>query len=291
MEELAAAPSQVKKELTACGRTGVPTSAAYARLVASAREALSPQAVAAQPRTRPLQRPARKMRTSCDGGPFVKPAHLRLCDESVDKCRHVLQSKAVPFPQPSSRYELTSDCLAAIRTMASMSGADLSKWRARQVRVLAKIADKAKRMSHDLFHGIQNVPASVKFLRRSINVCFIAVLCDAMQWPDVDICRELTQGFATAGDLRMQDSHVFRPGDFLEEVVGTAWHQVAAPEDSRRAVSCQQASLLAALAAGQRRFSPDALDEMKVSGLTWDSLALAGGNWYQPTVPALPCRI
>ena len=260
---------------------GAATTPAYARLVAKARAAMSKQAQEAPPRTRPLQKPARAMRTSCEGGPFVKPPHLRLCDESKDKCEHVEQSKALPFPLSSTRYELTPDCVAAIQTMAAMSGEELATWRCKQTRTLAAIAGSAKRMTFNLFKDNQNVPASVKFLRDTINVCFIAILCDAMQWPDVDVCRELTRGFSTAGDLRAQDSNVFRPADRLIETVGTRWQEVQAsglPSDGPQ----HHKELVEALAAGRTQFSPDALEKMEISGLDWDSVVHAGGKCFTP---------
>ena len=74
------------------------------------------------------------------------------------------------------------------------------------------------------------MPKSVKALRRSINVAFIAALIEAIEWPDTNLCRELFQGFRTAGDLRDQDSGVFRPSDDISELVGAHWQRIPLSE-------------------------------------------------------------
>ena len=76
----------------------------------------------------------------------------------------------------------------------------------------------------------QDVPKSVKALRRSINVAFIAALIEAIEWPDTNLCRELFRGFRTAGDLRDQDSGVFRPSDDISELVGAHWQRIPLSE-------------------------------------------------------------
>ena len=142
---------------------------------------MSTQAQAAPPRTRPLQKPVRAMRSSCEGGPFVKPPYLRLCDESKDECAHVEQSKVLPFPLSSTRYELTPDCVAAIQTFRPWRQCRGKSWPRGDGGVVSKHGHSiAKGMTFNMFKDNQNVPASVKFLRDTINVCFIAILCDAM---------------------------------------------------------------------------------------------------------------
>ena len=204
---------------------GLDTPPKYARLVGRARDILSARAKLSPPRVSKQQRAPRHMRKSADGGPFVKPANLRLCPGdvskpvpaseaaaaalSIQKAVHIAEAQAVAFPTPESRYELTPECIAAVQTMADMSGQDLANWRQAQVKSLQGIANQAAQWSHWIKDQNQDVPPSVKALRQGINIAFIAILCDAAGWPDSDLCRELTRGFRTGGDLRDQDSHVF----------------------------------------------------------------------------------
>ena len=104
---------------------GAPTTAGYAALVKTARAAMTPEAMAAPARLHPRpQCPI--MRHTADGGEFVKKdVTLHLVPEVANKERHINQSLKVPFPQPSTRYELTPDLTTAIRTMSSMDGARL----------------------------------------------------------------------------------------------------------------------------------------------------------------------
>ena len=175
---------------------GMATPPAYSALVSTARNAISQAARASPVRDRKEKRLPRRMRSSADGGPFVKDQKLRLCQEPSDKKLHTLESRKIGHPVPSSRYELTPDCIAAVQTMASASGSDLAIWRKSQIRVLTKVAAKARHFSHAIREKHMDVPPSVKLLGQGINIAFVAVLCDAIQWPDVDLCREITRDFA-----------------------------------------------------------------------------------------------
>ena len=133
---------------------GLETPSKYARLVQKARAILSVRAVQSLPRVRKSQRAPRHMRKSAEGGPFVKPAHLRLCPGdvrkqvpaseaaaaalSLPKAVHIAEAKAVDFPTPASRYELTPECIAAVQTMADMPGPELANWRQSQVEQLQR---------------------------------------------------------------------------------------------------------------------------------------------------------
>jgi hypothetical protein len=259
---------------------GMTTPASFGYLVRDARAALSPRAKACPVRVRKHQRVQRRMRASAEGGLFVKPETLRLCGASEDKALHIEQALAADFPVPSSRYELASDCVAAVQTMADMSGPDLSSWRKKQVGTLRRLAKKSRDLTSRIFEFHSDVPPSVKVLRRGINVAFIAILCEAIDWPDVDLCREITRGFRTAGDLRKQDSHVFRPADELAEVFGTHWEEVlAAPAGS---VVRSHEGLQEALSSGQRVFSVDSLREWKISDIPANAVVFSGGSVFRP---------
>ena len=132
LEEGAPQPSDKGWESQILATLGMPNTNKFAKLVRQARNLLSTRARASTPRVRKRQKPSRRMRASADGGPFVKPEGLRLCKESKDKDIHITQALAALFPQCSSRYELTPECVAAVQTMADMSGGELSAWRRTQ---------------------------------------------------------------------------------------------------------------------------------------------------------------
>ena len=197
---------------------GAPTTAGYAALVKTARAAMTPEAMAAPARLAPTAAMPHHMRHTADGGEFVKKdVTLRLVPEVANKERHINQALKVPFPQPSTRYELTPDLTAAIRTMSSMDGARLTALRRKQINKLRDIARATSSLSAQLKRNTPGVPNSVKHLRRQINIVFLAVLFDAMGWQDQDLCRGLLRGFHVAGDLSQQKKQYLSPQRFRED--------------------------------------------------------------------------
>jgi hypothetical protein len=283
LEEGAPGPGEkgwTSQILTSLGRH---TTNKFGKLVRKARGLLSKQARASTPRVRRRQKPCRRMRASADGGPFVKEEWLRLCGQSKEKDVHIAQALATPFPQSSSRYELTPECIAAVQTMADMPGRELATWRKAQVAGLKTIAKKAASITEAIYQQHTDVPASVKALRREINVAFIAILCEAIQWPDVDLCRGLTRGFHVAGDLRAQDSHTFRPADELEETVGTHWELVDLGDVSPDRV-CAHKAVTQALMGGQRSFNADTVREWGAPELSHPTFVhMDGIGWLRTT--------
>ena len=190
----------------------------------------------------------------------MKDEHLRLCPESLDKATHIEQAKGVNFPEPANRYSLTPECVAAVEIMADSSGPALSSWRQKQVQALGKIASETASLTHELYQLHHDVPRSVKTLRRTINVVFIAVLIEAIGWADTNLCRELTRGFRTAGDLRDQDSGVFRPSGDTSEMIGAHWKRVPLSE-APAGSEAPHPDLARSLAEGTMAFSYDKLRE------------------------------
>jgi hypothetical protein len=283
LEEGAPQPSDKGWESQILATLGMPNTNKFAKLVRQARNLLSTRARASTPRVRKRQKPSRRMRASADGGPFVKPEGLRLCKESKDKDIHITQALAALFPQCSSRYELTPECVAAVQTMADMSGGELSAWRRTQIAGLKTIAKKAAPITEAIYKHHADVPASVQALRREINVAFIAILCEACQWTDVDLCLGLTRGFSVAGDLREQDSHTFRPADELIETVGTHWELVDLGEVLPDRV-CAHEGLTEALSGGKLTFKADTVREWEVPALSHPSFVHVDGvGWLRTT--------
>jgi len=79
-----------------------------------------------------------------------------------------------------------------------------------QIRALEKLAAPCQRISRQWKAHFSRVPDGVRELRASFNVAFLAVLMEAMDWPDVGLCRCLLEGFPLAGNLADRDSGLFR---------------------------------------------------------------------------------
>jgi len=94
-------------------------------------------------------------------------------------------------------------------TTLSMEGKKLADWRARQVRALEAIRSAALPIDAAWKRQISDVSAGVKNLRKPFNVAFLAILLDAMKWPDISLCSCLLRGFPLAGDLSAQTSNIF----------------------------------------------------------------------------------
>ena len=189
---------------------GLPQSPVFENLVARARKMLDPVVYAAEQRMRPQAKAGSAMRHTADGGSFVKEPALRLVDEEDDKHLHVRKAKAKAFPEPSARYRLSVECATAARMLAGASGPEIVQMRRKQTRALEKLAADCSSISNRWKAHFSKVPDGVKQLRRGFNVAFLAVLLEAMDWPDVGLCRCLLEGFPLVGDLSEQDSGLFR---------------------------------------------------------------------------------
>ncbi len=168
---------------------GLAQSTAYEALVAKARGIMAPAASALGPRKRPVSKTKRGMRRTADQGGLVKkdPAE-RLVSEEHDRGAHIEQALRADFPFLGDRYELTDACQSAITTTLSMEGEQLADWRARQIRVLEAIRSAAVPIDAAWKRQISDVPAGVKNLRQPFNIAFLAILLDALEWPDISLC-------------------------------------------------------------------------------------------------------
>ena len=237
---------------------GLAQSTTYEALVARARSAIAPAAAALGPRERPAAKTKRGMRRTADDGGFVKkdPAE-RLVSEEHNRGAHIEQAICADFPFLGDRYELPKTCQAAITTMLSMEGEQLAKWRARQVRALEAIRQSAVPIDAAWKRQISNVPAGVKNLRQPFNIAFLAILLDALEWPDISLCSCLLRGFPLAGDLSAQTSNIFAPKDEGEveddyERFEEGWAELQDHESNLRWLSeCEQMLLEAGRKAQQ----------------------------------------
>ena len=130
--------------------------------------------------------------------------------ESICNHKHLDQAIQAPFPVVQDRYTLSPECEEAIDLICSMTGQDLAKWRPNQVDKVCKIAHKCKPLTAKWFATVGDVPQGVKALRAGFNFAFIAVMLEAIDWPDKGLCASLLRGFPLCGDLTGEDSGIFR---------------------------------------------------------------------------------
>ena len=191
-------------------QAGLPQDNVFNHLVREAHTILHPRAADAPQRQRPEPGITKHMRdNACEANPVLNPEQ-RLVKETSSKREHLAEAIRVPFPEAQKRYELSPESEAALDIMMSMSGPDLAKWRQKQIDFLGKLAHKCKPLTTKWFAMISDVPAGVKSLREGFNVAFLAVLLEAIDWPDKGLCSLLLRGFPLYGDLRELDSHIFR---------------------------------------------------------------------------------
>jgi hypothetical protein len=191
-------------------RMGLPQSEAFTKRVEEARRLLPPRAWVTPQRQRPVAGKPTHMRDSaCESNSILDPSR-RLVKESTCKHEHLVQAIETPFPDAQDRLTLSPECEAAIDLMCSMADPDLANWRQQQVLELAKIAHKCKPLTAQWFAEAGDVPQGVKSLRASFNLVFIAVVLEAIDWPDKGLCASLLRGFQLYGDLSGDDSGIFR---------------------------------------------------------------------------------
>ena len=234
-------------------RAGVRPDLAYDQLVAGvrARCAFDIQ-VARFPDKKP-----ENMRSTAEGGCFVKLAHLRWNPESVDKIKHARQSMATAFPNEAGRCYFARDNEAAVEHM--LQHKNLAKWREQQVRFLKRTAKSAMRYDM-LLRQAHPPPSTVRRLNQHYHLGLIAVLLDAIDHPDKSLVNDLLQGVPVCGDLSGVDTGIYRRlpehaeplQDFLDRF--QAWEQTHDDwlTEDRDRVTERMHTLRARAAAGDR---------------------------------------
>jgi hypothetical protein len=176
---------------------------------------------------------------------LLKDESLSICPESVCKETHIQQTVGADFPSPESRYEITSDMLAAIKTIAFSDGTKLALLRKPQVVQMRKLACSCAPLTADLYRKNKDVPANITQLRKGINLIFLAVLLEASGWGDVGnkeknipLCQGILRGFLVGGDLSEHDSYIHRPAQPMEasekEAFKNKWDKFSSREESIR---------------------------------------------------------
>ena len=147
------------------------------------------------------------MRSTAEGGRFVKEAHLRWNDECKSKNLHAKKSMDKAFPDAAGRCYFSNDNEAATACMLDHN--DLARWRDRQVRFLRRIAKQA--LAYDVQLRIAHPPSpTVKRINQHYNLGLMAVLLDAMSYPDLSLVNDMLQGVMVCGNLTTLDTGVYR---------------------------------------------------------------------------------
>ena len=253
---------------------GIRTDRAYHDLVRRARKALLFTSKVQAPDAKVPTR----MQRSATPGLFVRKPEDRLvaieceCDEVEQltcRCmaRHCEAACATETRPPAWQdlYSIPPDVEAAVGAVLNMDLTSLAQWRQGRIHELRSIATKAASLSTSINRGRQELntalkisaspPECVSRLTKDVNIAFICVMIDAMEYPDTSLPWLLASGMPVAGDLTSQTSRVFRPviptehpsdfGDRWREFNNShdAWLQENKATSLRKwAAACQKAS-------------------------------------------------
>ena len=203
---------------------GVRTTKGYADLVRRARLlACHPCRVEA-----PDQKPSARMRTSVAPGKFVKDPADRLVDVEVGPADH-WQKGILPSTEPPSwrdLYSLPPDVQFAVEQLLGLD--DIASWRKTRIHALSALARDAASLGGNMRRGTPGLDAllkasarqlpSVKLLTEQVNIAFVAVMIDDLQYPDTLLPWLLASGMSVVGDVTAEASHVYRPDVPIEPI-------------------------------------------------------------------------
>ena len=163
-------------------------------------------------RMRGQARSARPVKGRCKAPAFVKQP------KSSDFSQHIIASQldiqshmedAITAGHPFAEYgdaDNPSDLLDAVNNVCN-KGARIMSWRRRQFTLLRQVSRQVQHITASL-RLMQ--PASVAVVASDVNFGLMAVLCDALDWPDDQLVRNFVWGFPVIGDI--PDSGVFSKG-------------------------------------------------------------------------------
>ena len=129
-----------------------------------------------------------------------KLAEFRLGWHFGDKMAFVADAFRLPHPAQKHSSSLPADLVAAIR-FAALKGDSIVDWREKRVELLEEAA-AALCVPGGLNDSIVALmPPHVHWVAGGYNVAFIALLCDAFQFPDVHFAHCMVYGFQTIGSI------------------------------------------------------------------------------------------
>ena len=161
------------------------------------------------------------MRSRTAPGKFVKDPADRLVDVEVDPVTHWEKATSSSTEPPSWRdlYALPPDVQHAVEELLGIP--DVSSWRKQRISSLRSLAKDAASLGGNQRRGrlgldaslksAANPPLSVRRLHERVNIAFIAVMIDALEYPDTLLPWLLATGMPVVGDLSTGVSHVYRP--------------------------------------------------------------------------------
>jgi len=129
--------------------------------------------------------------------------------ESSDKSAHILLALKASFPQPTQRYKLPEDCIQAVEHMLKFpTPTDLAACRKKQILQLRALEKQARKWDRKLKVFVKP-PESVKKLNDTINVVFISIFIDALDYPDTLLPLHLLRDMQVCGNIDT-DSGVYK---------------------------------------------------------------------------------
>jgi len=162
-----------------------------------------------QKHQRPAERKHESMRAASEGGLLVKLPHLRSIPESDDKSRHLAAALEIQFPKEEGRYKISANCVQAVDYILAVDAAKLANKRQTQVKRFEILARKCQGWDKRMKQHVKS-PETVQVLNKNINVALVAVLIEAMDYPDKKLPLQLLEGLPICGDIDY-DSGVYRP--------------------------------------------------------------------------------
>ena len=136
-----------------------------------------------------------------------QPVGSNLSD-SVVACEHDIKqhlfdalSRTHPFDKPDN--SIPADLAAAIDKVCEYPG-DIAEWRAHQLELLKAVSLQVQELTSEL--RAKQRP-HVKHIAGHVDLGLMAVLVDALEWPDFDLVRNFVFGFHIVGDI--PDSGLF----------------------------------------------------------------------------------
>ena len=161
------------------------------------------------------------MGASVAPGTFVKDPADRLVDVEADPAAH-WRKGIHPFTEPPSWRELYSlplDVQFAVEQLLGLD--DVSSWRKARIHALGALARDASSLGGNSRRGVPGLDSLLKssahqlpLVRRltaQVNIAFVAVMLDALEYPDTLLPWLLASGMTVVGDVTAEASQVYRP--------------------------------------------------------------------------------
>ncbi len=181
----------------------------YSKLVYAMKELFCFQPVFERPQ------PKSSKRSRAWGGRLIKIDPIeRLVPVMNDRYAHLTAATELEFPDSrrSGTYSLPHSCREAIKVMLDKFDS-LPAWRHDQVIALQSISDRCKPITARIVDRLQRqgkpLPEQVIHLnsKRFVNVAFLCLLVDCLQWTDIALPHDFLFGHTTVGEIPSTGVH------------------------------------------------------------------------------------